>query len=112
MLLFFVLPEVHITAIQLNGSNYPPWAKSVEVYLMAKGQDKYKYVTYVPPDREVPTFVAWKAKDAQICIRLWNSMEPQIIGSLVYLDKAKQVWDRAKEMFFSVGNLQHTYDLH
>ena len=30
-----------ITAIWLNGCNYPPWAKPVEVYLMAKGQDKY-----------------------------------------------------------------------
>ena len=30
-----------ITAIWHNERNYPLWAKSVEVYLMAKRQDKY-----------------------------------------------------------------------
>ena len=37
-----MVPEhMSITVIRLNGRNYPPWAKSVEVNLMAKGQDKY-----------------------------------------------------------------------
>lgn len=43
-----------------------------------------------------------KIKDAQICLRMWNSMEPQIMTS------AKQVWDQAKEMLSGVGNLRHT----
>ena len=55
---------------------------------------------------------AWEKEDAQIRIRLWNSMKSSVISSLVYLDIAKQVWDWAKEMFFGVGNLFRTYDLH
>ena len=48
-------------------------AKSVEVYLIAKGQDKY--LTNTPPDREDPSYAAWKLKDAQIRLRMWNSMK-------------------------------------
>ncbi|GFZ01653.1 hypothetical protein Acr_15g0002620 [Actinidia rufa] len=60
-----------------------------------RGQEKY--VTDAPPYREAPTFAAWKAEAAQIHIRLWNSMEPQISSSLVYLDTAKQILG-AKEL--------------
>ena len=37
----FGAEHMSITVIRLNGRNYLPWAKSVEVNLMAKGQDKY-----------------------------------------------------------------------
>ncbi|GFZ15800.1 hypothetical protein Acr_25g0002090 [Actinidia rufa] len=40
-----------------------------------------------------------KIKDAQIRLRMWNSMEPQIMTS------AKQVWDQAKEMLSGAGLL-------
>ena len=39
-------------------------------------------------------------------------MGPPISNSLMYLDTTKQVWNRAKEMFFGTGNLRRTYDLH
>ena len=39
-------------------------------------------------------------------------MEPSVSSSLVNLDTAKQVWDKAKDMFSGVGNLRYTYDLH
>ena len=69
-------------------------------------------MTETLPDREAPTFAAWKAEDAQIRIRSWNSIESQISSSLVYLDTAKQVWDRAKEIFSGVDNLRCTHYLH
>ena len=40
----FVFSWTHnlsITALQFNGSNYAQWAKSVEVYFMAKKQNKF-----------------------------------------------------------------------
>ena len=44
-------PEfISITVIQLNRRNYAPWAKSVEVYMMAKGLDTY--LTDAPPDHK------------------------------------------------------------
>ena len=52
-------PEfMSITAIRLNGYGYSPWAKFVEVYLTAKGQNKY--LTDAPPDPKDPSHAAWK----------------------------------------------------
>ena len=76
-----------ITVIWLNENNYPLRAKLVEVYLTAKWQDKY--VIDAPPDRDSPSFANWKVGYAKIRISLWNSMEPQISSSLVYLATAK-----------------------
>ncbi|GFS36933.1 hypothetical protein Acr_00g0048770 [Actinidia rufa] len=76
--------------IRLYGSNYSPWAKSVEDYMMAKG----------------------KLENAQIRLCMWNTTEPQISSSLVSLTSAKQVWDQVNEMFSRVGNLRHSYNLH
>ncbi|GFZ16047.1 hypothetical protein Acr_25g0004560 [Actinidia rufa] len=104
-------PEfMFITVIRFKGSNYTPWAKSVEVYMMAKGLDTY--LTDAPPDYKYPSYATWKVKDARIRLRMWNSIEPHITSSLVYLTSAKQVWDQATKMFSGVGNLRRTYDLH
>ena len=48
VLVLLGLEFMSITAIRLNRSNYLPWAKSVEIYLMAKGQDNY--LIDAPPD--------------------------------------------------------------
>ena len=65
-----------------------------------------------PLDCTKTTFDDWDAKDAQICLRMWNSIDLKISSNLIYLDKAKQVWTRTREMFPGVSNLRHTYDLH
>ena len=54
---------------------------------------------------------SWEKEDAHIRISIWNSMEYLVSSSLVYLDTAKQVWDRAKEMFSGIGNFRHAYNL-
>ena len=103
--LFLVLPGMliflSITVIWFNGSNYPLWAKLFEVYLMTKGMETY--LIDALPDQKDPIHAAWKKEDAQICIWLWKCMEPLISSSLVYLPRAKQLWDRAKEMFYGVN---------
>ena len=64
-------PEFIIT-IRLNRRNYAPWAKSVEVYMMAKGIDTY--LTKAPPDRKDPSWATWKVEDDRIRLRMWNIM--------------------------------------
>ena len=70
---------------------------------MAKRQNKY--LIDAPLDRKDPSYAAWKLKDAQIRLHMWNSMQPQISSSLVYYTLAKPVWDQAKEMFSGFDKL-------
>ena len=55
-----------ITFIQLNGKNYAPWAKSVEVSFLGKKQ--LSYLTNDRPDTNDAKFAEWGAEDAQIRI--------------------------------------------
>ena len=66
-----------ITTMRLNGCNYLPWAKSVEVFLRVN--TRYQYLTDEPLEFDDPTFAAWDAKDSQIRLRMWNSMKPTIV---------------------------------
>ena len=104
-------PEyMSITIIWLNGCNYPPQAKSVEVYLMAKGQDKY--LIDAPPDHKDPSSFLCHL-ETQGCSD--SSLYVEYHGAsnqLIYYTSSKQVWDQAKEMFSSISNLWRTYDLH
>lgn len=65
-------PEMmSITAVLLNGKNYPTWAKSVETYFT--GLKQYKYLTDDPPKQTESTHANWVVEDAQIRLRLWNT---------------------------------------
>ena len=64
-------------------------------------------MTDAPPYREAPTFATWKAEDAHIHIELWNSMEPQISSSLVYIYTAKQVWISLRRCFLALVIAAH-----
>ena len=80
------LEFMSITVIRLNGCNYAPWAKFVEVYMMAHG---WIHMTNALPDRKDPSYATWKVEDARIRLCMWNSLEPQISSSIVYLITAK-----------------------
>ena len=92
-----------ITAIHLKEHNYPPWAKSTEVFLRANKQ--HWYLTDDSPDSTGPIFADWDAEDSHIRLCMWNSIETTFNSSLMYMDTVKQMWNRAKKMFSDVGNL-------
>lgn len=70
------------------------------------------HLTDDPPAATSSAYAAWKSEDARIRSDLWNVMEPQISGPLMFLPTAKLVWRQAQEMFSGVNNLRRTYDLH
>ena len=53
---------VQMTSIKLNGENYVPWAKPVEVFLKAK--KKVKHVRDEKPPVDSPGFDDWEQEDA------------------------------------------------
>lgn len=58
------------------------------------------------------TCANWVVEDAHIHLRLYNRMEPEIGGTFVFSDTAKQVWQRAKEYYSWVNNLHWTFGLY
>ena len=97
-----------ITAIKLNGNNYPSWAKSVEANLLAKGQANY--VNDAPPDKKTTPMLLGRKRMLSFVSRyriVW-SLRSVVVWSIWI--RTKQVWHRAKGMFYGFGNLICTYD--
>ncbi|XP_059647309.1 uncharacterized protein LOC132293728 [Cornus florida] len=40
-----------------------------------------------------------------------NSIEPQISSTLLYLDTAKEIWDRLQQLYSGTGNITRVYEL-
>jgi hypothetical protein len=95
-----------ITSILLNGKNYALWARAIELYF--EGDSTSQWLTDDPPVPSSSTFAAWKSEYACIRIDLWNCIEPQISGPLMFLPTAKQVWKQVQEMYLGVNNLRRT----
>ncbi|XP_077219766.1 uncharacterized protein LOC143853957 [Tasmannia lanceolata] len=92
-----------MTTVKLDGSNYMNWKVAVEVYLIAKR--KVYTIRRDPPAALDPTYEQWETDDAHIRSLLWQSMIPQISGTMMQLPTAKRIWDHTAVMFSGVGNL-------
>ncbi|XP_077222036.1 uncharacterized protein LOC143855868 [Tasmannia lanceolata] len=92
-----------MTTVKLDSSNYMHWKVAVEVYLIAKR--KVYTIRRDPPAASDPTYEQWETDDAHIYSLLWQSMIPQISGTMMQLPTAKRIWDHTAIMFSGVGNL-------
>ncbi|XP_077225003.1 uncharacterized protein LOC143858229 [Tasmannia lanceolata] len=92
-----------MTTVKLDGSNYMNWKVVVEVYLIAKR--KVYTIRCDPPAVLDPTYEQWETDDAHIRSLLWQSMIPQISGTMMQLSTAKRIWDHTAVLFSGVGNL-------
>ncbi|XP_010267592.1 PREDICTED: uncharacterized protein LOC104604777 [Nelumbo nucifera] len=100
---------VQMTSIKLNGENYVPWAKSMEIFLKAKR--KVKHVNEDKPSAESLGFDGWE-QDAQMMTWLWNSMEPKISVNSMFLDAAKDIWEHVNKLYFGQDDTTRVYQLY
>ena len=48
-----------------------------------------------------PKFPTWNREDSMNIAWLWNSMIPEISGTCIFLNTAKQIWDAVDHLFQS-----------
>ena len=76
------------TFIKLNGDNYLMSANEVRTYLI--GQNNQKYLTgfaSVPTDSN---YEKWIQEDVQTRSLIWHSIEPTILGTIMYYNSTKR----------------------
>lgn len=59
-------------------------------------------ITLVPASTD-PQFSKWKAKDAFIVSWLFQSMQPAISNSYLFLRSSKEIWDALEKTYSEVG---------
>lgn len=97
------------SAYKLNGKNYLIWSQAVKTYL--KGKGKLKHLTEGVPNKEDPNFHTWDETDSMIMFWLWESMEPTVSVSCMFLKTAKDVWDFIKRSYSKAKDEALTFEL-
>ncbi|KAK4836176.1 hypothetical protein QYF36_019499 [Acer negundo] len=101
---------ISLTAVKLNDANYLLWSRAIKKYLTA--QAKEKYLTDTKPADDAKEYQRWVEEDAMVTTWLWNSMEPSIATSTMWVDTTKELWDSLRDRFGLSKNISRIYDIY
>ena len=95
-----------ITTAKLNWKNYPSWSASVELWFLGQGHhDHLEKTSDSVSDDKRPE---WEKLDYQLCVVLWQSVEPDILEILRSFKSCRSFWKKAQEIF--ANDIQSLFD--
>ena len=94
---------------RFNGRNYLKWSQVIRTYL--KGKGKISHLLGTRPAKTDPKFVAWDEEDSMIVSWLWDSMEPAISDTCMFLNSAKEIWDYIQRTYSKARDAAQVYEI-
>ncbi|XP_019188880.1 PREDICTED: uncharacterized protein LOC109183150 [Ipomoea nil] len=84
----------------LTGSvNYGSWNISMRVALEVKNKWSVVDGSITTPDRTSSQYAAWRRCNLMVCSWIRKSVHPTIAQSIMYMDKAREVWNDLSRRF-------------
>ncbi|KAK4278257.1 hypothetical protein QN277_016124 [Acacia crassicarpa] len=104
-------PSLILVSPSLVGSNYHHWARAMLIALMSKNKHQFVDGSLAIPVATDPLFPAWQRCNTMVLTWLFRSISPSISQSVMWLNRAVDVWNDLKERFsqsdaFRVAELQ------
>ncbi|KAF5454932.1 hypothetical protein F2P56_024561 [Juglans regia] len=96
-------------AYRLNGKNYLKWSQFIRTYL--KGKGKLSHLLGTGPKEGNPRYDAWDEADSMIMSWLWNSMNPEISNTCMFLSTAKEIWDAVQQTYSKARDAAQVYEI-
>jgi len=95
-----------ITTAKLNWKNYLSWFASVELWFLGQGYHDHleKGANAVPNDKRLE----WEKLDFQLCVVLWQSVEPDVLEILRSFKTCCSLWKKDQEIF--ANDIQSLFD--
>ena len=94
---------------RLNGKNYLKWSQFVRTYL--KGKGRLSHLIGTGPAKNDPTFEAWDEENSMIMSWLWDSMEPMISDTCMFMSTAKEIWDFIHRTYSKARDAAQVYEI-
>ncbi|XP_019455121.1 PREDICTED: uncharacterized protein LOC109356244 [Lupinus angustifolius] len=88
----------------LNGDNYHQWSKSMKMSLISKQKLEFVDGSIQTPPKTDPIYKAWERTNNIVISWITRLVNPSISQSILWMDKAHDVWDDLHERY-SQGNL-------
>ncbi|KAI6704296.1 hypothetical protein NL676_013432 [Syzygium grande] len=102
------LQNVRVT-YRLNEKNYLKWSQFVKTYL--KGKGRLSHLLGTGPKPEDPTFNTWNEAYSMIMSWLWDSMDPAISDTCMFLKIAKEIWDSIRRTYSKARDAAQVYEI-
>ena len=98
-----------VGSFKLNGGNYLEWSQLIKTYI--KGKGKLSHLIGPVVSKDDPRFVVWDEEDSQIMSWLWNSIQPEMSHTCMFLSTAKEIWESVCHTYSKVRDAAQTYEL-
>ncbi|KAK2433017.1 putative mitochondrial protein [Trifolium repens] len=102
------LQNIH-SAYRLNEKNYLKWSQLIKTIL--KGKGKVKHIMNAAPKEDDPNFTKWDEEDSRIMAWLWNSMDPDISDTCMFLSTAKEIGDAMEQSYSKAKDAAQVYEV-
>jgi len=83
----------------LDGSNYHSWSRAFRMALISKNKMGFLTGTIPAPDTQNSFYTSWERCNTLIMSWLLNSLSPPIAQSVIFLDRAADIWTDLRERF-------------
>lgn len=103
--------SLQITSHKLNGKNFLPWSRSVQMVIRGRGKLGYLLGQKQRPDENDPAFQTWDAENSIVMAWLVNSMEPNIGQTYLFYQTAAELWEAVKETYSDLENSSQLFEL-
>ena len=102
--------SMQIITTKLNGSNDLLWAQAMKVAL--GGRKNLKYIESNPLSKDSKDYEDWVSDNYLVMSWLWNSMDPTISSSVMFLSTAKAIWVSVPKSFSIEKNVSRVYEVY
>ncbi|XP_058010323.1 uncharacterized protein LOC131183772 [Hevea brasiliensis] len=92
-------PALVLVSPVLTGSNYHTWSKSIKKALMSKNKLKFVDGSLTVHAQTDPLYSAWERCNTMVLSWIVHSLSSSITQSILWIDKAINVWNDLKERF-------------
>ncbi|XP_075498838.1 uncharacterized protein LOC142537165 [Primulina tabacum] len=100
-----------ITAYKLNGRNFVPWSRSVQMVIRGKRKFGYLDGSIPSPPVEDPSFASWDIQNSLVMSWLIHSMENRIGELYLMYGTASAIWDAVKRAYSDLEDSSQMFAL-
>ncbi|KAK4271514.1 hypothetical protein QN277_020200 [Acacia crassicarpa] len=92
-------PSLVLVSTVLSGPNYHSWARAMRMALMSKNKLRFIDRSSSIPSSTDPLYPAWERCNMMVLSWLTRSLSPTIAQSILWIDKASEVWEDLRARF-------------
>ncbi|XP_019188795.1 PREDICTED: uncharacterized protein LOC109183034 [Ipomoea nil] len=92
-------PALVLVSAPLDGRNYHPWARGMEMALLSKNKLGFVDGTVVAPDVSDVKFPYWRRCNNMVATWIMRSLSPEIAQTVLWVGTAERIWKTLKSRF-------------